>query len=334
MKASDESRTTNQFRANVIESVKTPLGFFSLVALIAEAALGATAVFIERPEKTTLVWSMIALVFILVVLVAVLAFYRPEALSGLRPEKMLTSNDETKPDPISNVDKIAQDSNVDPSLVDPKLVRFIPPLPPTKFKIVNLPRPEPPPWFNWPYAPTGKMLLYGIPFFLLPVTDQAGNPKGHLVIDVQPSKDNDPSTQIVEARVAGAKRVHFLISAGHGWRVHEGIQFLNRRIGYLKFRFINGEEQKVGLILGKHLREWAFGNSTNLVTEIDHNIVKPAWLSHNSTCRFDLLTIDIDNKPKDIESIEVTAVFEDKHPNRKISTPSIIVSAITIERSV
>lgn len=334
MEASDTEQGLYQLRATVIQSVRTPLGFFSLVALIAEAVLGTVAVFIDRPEKTYLVWSMIALVFLLVVLVTILAAFRPEALSGLRPPKILPSTDEAKPDPSVKVDKIAQDSAVDPALVDPELVRFIPPLRPTQFRIVNLPRPEPPPYFGWPYVPTGKLAIYGIPFFLLPVTDPAGIPKGHLVIDVQPSQDNASSTQTVEAKVTQARRIHLLISAGHGWRMHEGVWFLNRRVGYLRLRFADGTEQKIDLILGKHLREWAFGNNTDLVTEIDPALAKPAWLSHNSTRRFDLLSLDVDKTPRDLDSIEVTAEFEESHPGKKLSTPAIIVSAITVERSV
>lgn len=334
MKYPNNSKSYQKFRASIIEFVKTPLGFYTLVALIAEAVLGFTAIFIERPEKTILVWSMIVLVFLLVILVAIIAFIRPEALSGLRPPKVLPSVDEAKPDPSANVERIAEETEVDPTLIDPKLVRFIPPIPPTKFRTLNLPRPDPPPWFHWAYAPTGKIPFYGIPFFLLPVTTPAGDPKGHLVIDVQPSQDNHPSTQIVEADVPRARSVHLLISAGHGWRMHEGVQFLNKRIGYLMLRFSNGESQRVDLVLGRHLREWAFGNNTNLVTELDPDLSKPAWLSHNSICRFDLLTINVSNGPKDLHSIDVTAEFEDDHPDKKISTPSIIVSAITVERSV
>jgi len=334
MKPSDTTLSIHQLRSAVIDSVRTPLGFFSLIALIAEAVLGTVAIFIERPEKTYLVWSMIVLVFLLVILVALLAYFRPEALSGLRPPKVLPSTDEAKPDPLLKVDRIAQDSAVDPADVDPKLVRFIPPLHPTQFKILNLPRPEPPPFFRWPYAPTGKLPIYGIPFFLLPVTDPAGVPKGHLVVDVQPSQDNSPSTEIVEARVTQARRLHLLISAGHGWRMHEGVQFLNRRVGYLRLRFADGEEQRIDLVLGKHLREWAFGNNTNLVTELDLSLARPAWLSHNSTRRFDLLTLDINGGPRDLDAIDVTAQFEDDHLGKRLSTPAIIVSAITVERGL
>jgi hypothetical protein len=334
MEDSNAKNGLRQLRATVIESVRTPLGFFSLVALIAEAVLGSVAILIERPEKTYLVWSMIALLFLVLVLVAFLAVFRPEALSGSRPPRVLASTDEAKADPDVNVERIAQASAVDSGLVDPKLVRFIPPLYPTQFKILSLPSTEPPPYFPWPYVPTGTIPIYGIPFYLVPVTDPAGIPKGHLAVNVQPSQANSPATQIIEAKVGKAQKVHLLVSAGHGWRMYEGVQFLNQRIGYVRFRFADGMEQKIDLILGKHLREWAFGNHTDLVTELDSSLARPAWLSHDSTRRFDLLSLDVARAPRDLDSIEVTAEFEDSHPGRLLSTPAVMVSAITIERSV
>ena len=334
MSIKKEPNINHSFWSSIIQSVKTPLGFFALIALIAEAIFGTIALYIERPEKTYLIISMIILFFVLVILVAILAAYRPEALSGKRPNKVLPSNDELKIDSSSKIETIAKDLCVDPSLVDPKLVRFDTTLNPIQFRILNLPRPEKLPFYNWTYSPTGTIPFYEIPFFLLPVTDQIGNPKGHLVINVQPSQTNDPITQIIEARVKKAIFAHFLISSGHAWRMHEGIQFLNRRIGYLRFKFEDGSKQRTDLVLGKHLREWAFGNNTNLVTEFDQKLVKPAWLSHNSTNRFDLLSIELINSPKNLELIEIVAQFEDDHPGKIISTPAIIVSAITIERQV
>jgi len=325
---------THQFRSVIIDSVRTPLGFFSLIALIAEGVLGTVAIFIDRPEKTYIVSAMIALVFLLAIIVAALAAFRPEALSGLRPPRVLPAADEAKRESADMVKEIAQESDVDAAEIDPKLVRFIPPLRPTQFKILNLARPDPPPFFHWPYAPTGKIPFYCIPFFLLPVTDPGGIPQGHLVVNVQPSQDNAPSTETIEAKVSSAQRVHILISAGHGWRMHEGVQFLHRRVGYIRLHFADGTEQRMDLILGRHLREWAFGNNTDLVTELDLSLAKPAWLSHNSTRRFDLLTLDIDGAPRFLESVEVTAEFEDNHTGKRISTPAIIVSAITVERGI
>jgi hypothetical protein len=324
----DKPQANGSLRARVIDSVRTPIGFFALVVLVAEGLLGAVAIFIDRPEKTYLVYSMILLIFLLTIIVALFAVFRPEALQGLRPSLVVLASDIPKVETKSSIDQIAQKESIPPDQVDPKLVRFIPPLSPTKFKIVDLPRPQPPPYFNWPYSPTGNIVIYDIPFFLLPVTDSESSMKGHLVVDVQPSQKNDSHQERLYAGVTNTRSVHFLISAGHGWRVHEGVQFLNRRIGYLRFAFHDGTELRKDLILGKHLREWAFGNSTDLVTELDQSLAKPAWLSHDSTRRFDLLTISFDGQVKHLEFIDIVAKFEDDHPDKLISIPSIIITGL------
>lgn len=216
---------------------------------------------------------------------------------------------------------------------DPKLVRFIPPLPPGKFRIAPLPRPTPPPFYNWPYAPTGKFVIYDIPFFLLPVGDDLGNLKGHLVLTVQPSNENIPDVKEIRVQIDNVIVVHILISAGHGWRSHKGVDFLHRRIGYVDLHFADGMSQREPLILGKNLREWAFGNSPNLVTELDMNAARPAWLSHDSTKRIDLLSIPIGGGAKDIHRIELVGKFEVDHPGKSFSTPATIISAVTLERT-
>lgn len=270
------------------------------------------------------------LVFLLL-LVAGLAIWRPEALAGLRPPEAELTEDAQEP--AKSVEEIAEGASVRPELIDPKLVRFIPPLSPTQFKIINLPRDGHVGVFNWPYSPSGKIVPYGIPFYLVPMLDSANMMRGHLVIDLQPDEKNMPKSSNIEARAEDISFAYMLISAGHGHRMHEGIQFLHRRVGYVRFEFSDGSEQRTDFVLGQHLREWAFGNSPNSVTEIDLSWTKPAWLSHNSTRRFDMLTIPIDGAPRDLESIELAAQFEDDHPGISARTPSIIVSAITLGRA-
>ena len=72
-------------RVKIIETVQTPLGFFTLTVLVVEAILGLTANFSQGSDRNYLIVSMIALIFILVVIVAGFAFFRPEALRGKRP---------------------------------------------------------------------------------------------------------------------------------------------------------------------------------------------------------------------------------------------------------
>jgi hypothetical protein len=315
--------------SSIIQSVKAPLGFYTLVAiLIGEVILAI----IVAQASYWLVFTGLALLVVLTGLVTYLAVNRPHALAGTNAPSAPNAKELIKAE--TKVQEIAQASSVSSELIDPKLVRFIPPLNPIQFKIIRFPDEIPPNYYKYPYVPTGMVIIYQIPFFLLPVTDSNQAGLGHTVIDLRPSAFNEPKSKNIEALVDKAKCIHMLISAGHGLRMDGTIQFLYKRIGYLRLIFKNGVEQQTDLILGKHLREWAFGNSTGLVTELDLSWSKPAWLSHDSTKRFDLLTIPITNFPKDLTSIDIVAEFEERHPNKSFMTPSIIVSAITVERAI
>ncbi len=68
-------------KVQIIEAVKTPLGFFVLVVLVVEVIFGFTA---SNTNSKEIVVAMIALIFLLVGIVAFLSYRRPEALSGAR----------------------------------------------------------------------------------------------------------------------------------------------------------------------------------------------------------------------------------------------------------
>jgi len=72
-------------RIGIIQAVRTPLGFFSLAVLVVEMMLGVTANFSQGTDRTCLIIGMLILIFSLVLIVAGFAFFRPEALSGIRP---------------------------------------------------------------------------------------------------------------------------------------------------------------------------------------------------------------------------------------------------------
>ena len=78
-----QSSPEHESKVNVIDTVKTPLGFFVLVVLIVEAIMGVTATFSVGSAQTYLVIGMIALIFFLVAIVAGIAIFRPVALYGL-----------------------------------------------------------------------------------------------------------------------------------------------------------------------------------------------------------------------------------------------------------
>lgn len=101
MMGADESKKEGM--KGIIQAVKTPLGFFVLVVLIVEAILGGSAIFSSGPDRTYLVIGMISLLFLLVIIVAVMAYFRPSSLYGkgttisqreqLKPSEELSSQE-------------------------------------------------------------------------------------------------------------------------------------------------------------------------------------------------------------------------------------------------
>jgi hypothetical protein len=72
---------TGESRVNIIQSVQTPLGFFTLVVLITEAILGLLAAKATGTDFRILVVSMIILMFMLVSIVAYLSRVKPSLLA-------------------------------------------------------------------------------------------------------------------------------------------------------------------------------------------------------------------------------------------------------------
>jgi hypothetical protein len=71
-------------RIGIIETVQTPLGFFTLTVLVVEVILGLVANFSQGPDRTYLIIGMLVLIFLLVVIVSAFAYFKPEALAGKR----------------------------------------------------------------------------------------------------------------------------------------------------------------------------------------------------------------------------------------------------------
>jgi hypothetical protein len=72
-------------RRNLIEAIKTPLGFFSLVVLVIESLLGGLAI-ASAPgaDRMSLVKLIVGILVLIIILVAVISWFRPEALWGKR----------------------------------------------------------------------------------------------------------------------------------------------------------------------------------------------------------------------------------------------------------
>jgi|GEM_PF-1818200 len=75
-----EGRQNGGFRAAVIREVQTPLGFFALIVLVAEAILGFLASKASGLDFTLLVGGMIFILLLLIVTVAFLAHKSPARL--------------------------------------------------------------------------------------------------------------------------------------------------------------------------------------------------------------------------------------------------------------
>ena len=82
---SKEESSTPSSRVGLIRAVNTPLGFFVLIVLVIEAILGTLAGMSSGFDRTLSLVGMLVIIFALVAVVAFMAYYRPEALSGLRP---------------------------------------------------------------------------------------------------------------------------------------------------------------------------------------------------------------------------------------------------------
>lgn len=75
-------------RIGLIRAVQTPLGFFVLAVLVVEAIFGTLAGASVGMDRTLLLVGMLVLILTLVAVVTFLAYYRPEALTGLRPPSL------------------------------------------------------------------------------------------------------------------------------------------------------------------------------------------------------------------------------------------------------
>ena len=91
-----EGKQTPGKRVDIIRTVHTPLGFFTLVVLVVEVVLGSVAALSAGGDRTLLILGMLALIFLLVILVACLAVFRPEALGGTRPGSQAAEASERK----------------------------------------------------------------------------------------------------------------------------------------------------------------------------------------------------------------------------------------------
>jgi hypothetical protein len=83
-------------RAKLVETVQTPLGFFSLVVLVVEVILGISANLSSGKDRTYLIFGMLGLIFLLVLIVTVMALFRPLSLYGKTTQLNVPINTHSK----------------------------------------------------------------------------------------------------------------------------------------------------------------------------------------------------------------------------------------------
>jgi hypothetical protein len=72
-------------RVSIIDSVKTPLGFFTLAALVVEVGLGALASRLSGFPQLVALYGMVFTLVLLVCVVAFIAYRKPGTLTALQP---------------------------------------------------------------------------------------------------------------------------------------------------------------------------------------------------------------------------------------------------------
>jgi len=289
----------------------------------------------SNPAATTTLVVAFGLIVVAVVAIYLVAFFQGREISiwppkiGARPEskgKFGPAHPVTEAKP--GLSRTAVSTGYYTS--DPILKHFALNVSTTRFKIIPLPESVTPSTYGSSYAPTGLFVIYDVPFLLRPTINNPSKQIEHAVIDVQPSLDNTPKIASLVVQVENVSKVHLLQSAGHGYASLAGIQFLGKHIGYIELQFSNDTIQREYFILGKNIREWACGNTGDLVREIDSHSAMPAWISENSSCLLDMMSVIVVDGPKDLSTIRIVGHFEDKHFG--LLTPAVRISAITCER--
>jgi hypothetical protein len=89
-KNEDAKKPAAESRTSILSVIKTPLTFFALVVLVVEAIMGETIALSAGVDRTLLIVMMGSLMFLLVAVVAVLAYKRPYSIYSGRAGKTET----------------------------------------------------------------------------------------------------------------------------------------------------------------------------------------------------------------------------------------------------
>ena len=147
--------------------------------------------------------------------------------------------------------------------------------------------------------------------------------------------DLERSSQITP----GAKNVvaaYALITAGSAFKIVDGVEFDDARIGYLEFYFEEGEPHREPLVLGRNIRDVSYKHP-DVVRNITDPRVQQVWWFEDEVNQvtIDMLCINFD-LPRNIKYCQICAQYDSKifsgSYNGKIF-PSIRLSGLTYRLS-
>jgi hypothetical protein len=98
-----ESHAVPGERASVIGAVQTPLGFFALALLVVEGGMGVIVAAMGGPDATHLLFGMLMLLALSIIVVGLLAAFRPEIMSGPRGTTRREGPGSARPETPSDV---------------------------------------------------------------------------------------------------------------------------------------------------------------------------------------------------------------------------------------
>jgi hypothetical protein len=166
--------------------------------------------------------------------------------------------------------------------------------------------------------PRGHIRLV-VPFDIVVDPEDNGD-RGVVGILLEPTSENEEQSFTNRARVEKVKSVFILLTANNGLTTWKGC-----KIGEILLHFEDDSSpQSLSLHLGHEIRDWWPWNKRQVGREpgpIDHctsPAVTEVWHSSDRQVVLDMLRIDIDGKPKSLESITFKARLESVDWNKHL----------------
>jgi nucleoside phosphorylase len=152
-------------------------------------------------------------------------------------------------------------------------------------------------------------------------------------IEVWPKFVDDREPAEITLTVRNVLCAYVLITAGSAWRIIEGTDFEDRRIGFLEFYFDVGEPKITELTLGRNLREWSYKEThdTGVVDSLDDPNAEQVWRTPNDRGTLDMLRVDFGGVPRTVTMFRVVAEYENVAKIFNREPPHIRVTGLTYQ---